>query len=70
MNQKPIKTITSERMKSLEDSIGFLSNYKGSVEETHVVKESDVEIEDKTKFLKELGDINIRRQEIIDLLIK
>lgn len=70
MNQKPTKTITPKRMKSLEESIGFLSNYKGSKEETHVVKESDVEIEDKTKLLKELGNINIRRQKIIDLLTK
>lgn len=63
------KFITVDRLKSLQESIGFLDTYKKSSNETHWIKNED-ESEDveRTILLSELGDLNSRRDELIKLL--
>ena len=56
------KFITIERIKTLEESIRWLSNYKTPKGEIHQIG-PNINVEDvtKTKLLRELGEINIRR---------
>ena len=60
------KHIDIERLRRLENSIGFLSSYKTVDGEVHHIgpnnETEDVEL---TKLFKELGEINIRRSQII-----
>ena len=70
---KELQFISHKKAKLLEDSIGFLSNYSGPDDnEIHVVgnslKEEDRNIQ-MTELLLELGKINKRRKEILDLFI-
>lgn len=67
---KTPKFISEERLKQLEESISFLQNYVGSENETHTVGESLTEPnEEKTRLLRELGETNARRLEIIKQLL-
>lgn len=64
------KCIDIERLRRLEASIGFLRNYTTPIDEDHHIgpdiKTEDVEL---TKLFKELGNLNIRRNEIIEKLM-
>ena len=69
------KFISLERLQSLEKSIGFVSDYKHSPKlkgVRHVVG-SSVKPEDRdseaTMLLRELGQLNLRREEIIKQLM-
>lgn len=69
-----VEFISIKRAALLENSINWLSLYKGSVDKNiqHVVgetkKEEDRDIE-FTNLLLELGEINKRREEIIKLFV-
>lgn len=65
-----IEYLTSERAIKLEESIGWLSNYKGSKEDTiHLIGNSN-NPEDMngyyTKQLKRLGKLNKERESILN----
>lgn len=64
------KHIDIERLRRLEKSIGFLSVYKTPDDEVHHIgpnnETEDIEL---TKLFKELGEINIRRDEIIRIIM-
>ena len=61
--KESMKYITVERMKSLEESISWLSNHTN---ENVVIGESLSQIDIvRTKLLQELATINLRRKEII-----
>ena len=78
MNTKEIKMsteyrkfLTLERLKSLHESIHFLGNYKPTKNTVDTVGETLEDVDFKNTFLlKELGDINVRREEIIKELTK
>lgn len=61
-----MKYISKERAKQLEESMGWLTNYTTPKEEKHIVGESlDNKDEEYSKLLEELGQINLRKYEII-----
>lgn len=67
------KFLPIEKIRLLEEVIGWLSEYKNDLpdEETHVVGESLEEVDfELTVLLRELGELNIRRQQIIDQLMR
>lgn len=67
------KFLPLKKIRLLEEAIGWLSSYKNNLpdEETHVVGESLEEVDLKsTLLLRELGELNIRRQQIIDQLMR
>ena len=60
------KFISKERASKLEEAIGWLSNYKTPINEINFIGNSLEDIDKElSKDLKELGDINIRRGELI-----
>lgn len=64
--------LSKAKIKELESSIGWLSNYIGPNDgETHIVGESlDGNEEKNTELLKTLGEINKERAYIIKRLTK
>ena len=62
--------LTLERVKSLQDSIGFLNDYRKHELHTHHIG-PNINTEDvrATRLLRELGEINSRREEIIKQLM-
>lgn len=58
--------LTLERVKKLQESIGYLYNYKTPSDEIHHIG-CNINCEDmeETRLLRELGKINIRREQII-----
>lgn len=62
--------ITLERVKILQDSIGFLNDYKKPEIQTHHIG-PNINTEDvrATRLLRELGEINSRREQIIKQLM-
>jgi hypothetical protein len=70
METKKHKFIQLHRLQRLENSIGYLSNYKGDDSEIHHIGES-INIVDKrnTELLRELGEINILRDKLIKQLM-
>ena len=62
--------LTLERVKQLQESIGFLNDYKTPSDEIHHVGPNinTMNVEE-TKLLRELGEINIRREQIIKHLM-
>lgn len=65
------KFITIEKIKILEEGFGWLSNYKTPKEEIHHIGPNiNTEYIYETKLLKELGEINVRKEQIINELLK
>lgn len=62
---------TREKLKALESSIGFLSNYRNPEDEIVHIGSSinNIDVPD-TKHLYELGEINARREELISMLTR
>ena len=62
--------LTLERVKQLQDSIGFLYDYKKPALQTHHIG-PNINTEDvgPTRLLRELGEINARREQIIKQLM-
>lgn len=61
--------ITIERIKILQDSINFLDNYITPDNEIHYIGPNiNTEDVNNTDLLRELGNINKRRKEIIKKL--
>ncbi len=59
-----------EKVKQLQDSIGFLNDYKETPDEIdHIGPNINTEDVKQTELLRELGKINARRDEIIKALI-
>lgn len=65
------KYLSVERLRQLQDNVGFLDNYDGpSKDELHVVGPSIENHDPKlSKELRELGILNNRRKELIKRLI-
>lgn len=64
------KCIEIERLRRLQTSIGFLDSYKTPVDEVHHIGANiNTENVKKTKLLRELGRINLRREVIIKSLM-
>lgn len=64
--------ISKQKIKVLEDSIGFLSNYKTPDSQvSHIVGENlnDIDLEN-TILLNRLGQINLERENLIKELLK
>ena len=70
--KKPLKHLSEQRIKSLQDSIGFLNDYMGDDKEVHFVKsDKDGEIHiGKTQALAMLAMANKTRAELIETLLK
>jgi hypothetical protein len=66
-----IEFLSKQRANSLQESISFLSSYKGPEEGVQHQIGSSNKIEDRdekfSELLEELGKINKRREEIINL---
>lgn len=63
--------LTIEKVKALQESIGFLDSYKTPEDETvhHIGPNINTEDVAETKLLRELGEINKRRQTIIETIM-
>jgi len=61
-----------ERIKELHKTFGFLDKYitPSGDEIHHIGPNIDIEDIEKTKLLRELGEINVRREQIINKLLK
>jgi hypothetical protein len=63
---------TIERLKILHEGFGYLDNYitppDGVVH--HIGPNINTEDANKTKLLREFGKINVRREQIINYLLK
>lgn len=71
MEIKNRKFITIERVKSLHESINWLDDYETIDGEIHHIGANINTMDvNYTKLLNELGNINIRKKEIIKLLTK
>ena len=63
------KFITLERLQSLQESINYLDNYKIDYNvDVHIGPNINTINVKETNLLSELGQINIRREEIINKL--
>ena len=69
MSNKTIMFMSLERAKQLEESVAFLSDYKGSEEGIEDQIGSSVKLEDRdlhfTPLLQRLGELNKEREEIL-----
>jgi hypothetical protein len=65
------KFLTIEKIKTLEEGFNWLSEYKTPKEDVHHIG-PNVNTEDvyETKLLRELGKINVRKEQIITELLK
>lgn len=64
------KFLSKEKMIRLQESIGFLDNYQSVPGETHHIGPDIDTIEPKlTELLRELGEVNYRRRELINKLL-
>ena len=64
------KYIPIERLRRLHESINFLDNYKPTEGEIHHIGNNINDIDVKnTKLLQELGELNIRKEKIINSLL-
>ena len=62
-----MKKISKVAANSLEESIGWLSNYTNPKDETHFVGENRDNIDaEATEKLRELGNLNSKRKEILE----
>jgi len=69
--EKPLKHLSVEKIKALQDSIGFLDNYQGDDKEIHFVKDENGEIHiGKTQALAMLAAANKTRAHLIEELLK
>lgn len=69
--KKPIKFLDEAKIVSLHTSIAFAANYTPDKDEDHVVTISGTKDQihlEKTFALKELGQLNERREFLIQLL--
>jgi hypothetical protein len=68
------KYLTIEKIKSLQNSIGFLDNYKLPINEEHFIydeKEGGNFVNGKqSQMLNKLSDINSEREELIKWLME
>lgn len=64
-----VKTITIDRLKSLEESISFVSNYKQDVS-VDVLDKNKNKLENKTLLLERLRLLNKERDEIIKKILE
>jgi len=63
------KFLSIEKVNKLEETIMFLQNYLPvEGEEHHIGSDIDTIDEVPTKLLKELGELNMRRNEILNKL--
>jgi hypothetical protein len=70
--EKPIKHLHSNKLKNLQESIGFLDNYTGDDSELHIVKldgSDEIDIA-KTQALAMLAQTNKARNLLIEHLLK
>lgn len=64
------KFIEISRLQNLQDSIGYLDNYTTPTDEIHHIGPNiNTENVTETNLLRELGRINLRRMEIINILM-
>ena len=65
------KFLTIERLKILDEGFNYLEHYTTPTDEIHHVG-PNINTEDvqKTKLLRELGKINLRRTQIINELLE
>lgn len=62
--------LTLERLKILQEGFAYLDNYKTPSDEIHHIGSNiNTENVEETKLLRELGEINIRREQIIKHLM-
>jgi hypothetical protein len=62
--------LSLEKIKNLQNVIGFLDNYKTPSNEMHHIGPNiNTENVEETKLLRELGKINVRREQIIKKLM-
>lgn len=71
MTEQSIKHLHAEKMRKLQETIGFLDSYKPVKGEKHVIKQdnSDITDEGMTILLNKLGQINQEREFIINKLM-
>ena len=65
MNKLETKFLDIDRANRLEDLIALLSNYKTPTNELHEIRIKENRDEYFTNLFKELGDINLRREQIL-----
>lgn len=59
-----------ERLQKLQESVGFLDSYKTNPNEIHHIGPNiNTENMTETNLLRELGKLNVRREEIIKQLM-
>ena len=63
-----IKYLTKEKVIILQEIGGFLNNYTSKNEIHHIGPDINTEDVKDTSLLKELGQINLRRNQIIEEL--
>lgn len=67
---KKRKYITHDRIKRLEDSISFISNYEMPEDEYHFIGVNiNTENVKLTKALQEISRINKRKKELLSILL-
>lgn len=65
------KFLTLERVRKLEETIGFLTHYRPTEGEVHVIGTSLEEVDEKhTRLLKRLGELNVEREKILKELME
>lgn len=70
MSQDKELYITLPKIRALQESISWLDNYQPKENEEHYIGESLDSIDtDSTDLLRELGEINQRRVEIVKILV-
>lgn len=70
--EKPVRHLHSNKLKSLQESIGFLDTYTGDDSESHIVKldgTDEIDIS-KTQALAMLAQTNKARNLLIEHLLK
>lgn len=71
----PSKFISPKKLKTLQEAIAFLDNYKTPMGEEHLITTEPVDgiasvDGKKTRLLSRLGEINVEREDIINQLLE
>ena len=72
MNKENYKTVDINKLRRLQNSLGFLDNFDNSSEplgKVVILDENQETLQEETALLNELSQINHRRKEIINRLM-